>query len=403
MKSEQPLVFVYGSAGSGKSRAVAQKVVTRIVTEAPHKILCVRKVANTLLNSMFAEIKAVIYSEGIEKNFEFNVSPMRITYIPNGNEVLFVGLEEPERLKSISGITSAWIDEATELSNIGEMLQIQLRMRGIATKYFQLICSFNPISTRNWLYVNFFKEDVEGVRVEENGEFGRPQIFHSTHLDNAFIEKQYHDVLNALSRQDYNMHKVYALGEWAELDRNGIIFNNWASSNCSRDISNYDTITIGLDFGFTHPSACLVIGKKGEEVYVLHEIYCKGLTNTELMQKIVTASWYARDIQIIADGAEPDRIKEMKQSGMNVKAANKSKGSVKDSIDWLRRYRIVIHPDCTNTIKEISEWKYQSDRDGTIREEPVNFQDDAMSALRYGIEPYRIKQGQMRVVSGFKF
>ena len=90
------------------------------------------------------------------------------------------------------------------------------------------------------------------------------------------------------------------------------------------------------------------------------------------------------------DSAEPDRIKTWKNAGYMARKVEKEQGSVKAQIDWLKKHKIYVHPSCVNTIKELQQWKWKKDeKSSEYLDEPVPFFDDAMAALRYGIEGWR--------------
>lgn len=168
-------------------------------------------------------------------------------------------------------------------------------------------------------------------------------------------------------------------------------------------MNDYDDIAIGQDFGFNHANAILLLGIKDDNIYILREVYCFEKETSELIP-------LAKDAQIPmnremwCDSAEPDRIKMWKSAGFRAKPVDKggSSGSVKAQIDWLKgvvrkdkavKRMIYVHPSCVNTIKELQQWKWKKDnKTGEYLDEPVAFQDDAMAALRYGIERWRKKK-----------
>ena len=146
---------LYGGSGSGKSVFATQKIVIRTVGEEKHRFLCIRKVANTLRSSVYQILIDCISDLGLRSEFEINKTEMRFTHTPTGNEILLAGLDDVERLKSIAGITSIWVEEATELTE-GDFDQIDLRLRGETANYKQIILSFNPIDESHWLKKRFF-------------------------------------------------------------------------------------------------------------------------------------------------------------------------------------------------------------------------------------------------------
>lgn len=152
-------LHLYGSAGSGKSVFAAQKLLIRTMTEDEHRFLYYRKVAKTIRGSQFQLFKDIISkwdSLGMVTNFhltdlfKINKSDMEIVYKPNGNQLVAFGLDDVEKLKSITGITGTWGEEPTEIEE-DEFKQVDLRMRGETKNYKQHIFSYNPINEESWL------------------------------------------------------------------------------------------------------------------------------------------------------------------------------------------------------------------------------------------------------------
>ena len=361
-KDTSRYLVLYGGAGSGKSVFAAQKILVRILTEEPHRFLVVRKVARTLRFSVFSLFQDMIAQWNLTPLFKINKSDMTITCI-NGNQIIFAGLDDVEKLKSIAGITGIWIEEASELEQ-KDFQQLDLRLRGPTKYYKQIILTFNPISALHWLKKVFFDFKKENATVVK-----------STYKDNKFIDPEYVKVLEDLKNQDETYFKIYALGEWGVLGN--LVFTNYVIEDIPTDESRYSSIYYGLDFGYNDPSALIKIGWKDSEIYVLDEIYERHLTNTELI-KLCESRVDKRHL-IIADSAEPDRIQEFKKAGFRIQPCTKGKDSVKFGLDWLKRRKIHIHPSCVNTIKEIQTYKYREDKDGNVLDEPVDFNDHAMA------------------------
>lgn len=371
-KDQNRYLVLYGGAGSGKSVFAAQKILVRMLTETPHRFLIARKVARTLRFSVFALFQDLISDWNLSPLFKKNKSDLTITCV-NGNQIIFVGLDDVEKLKSIAGITGIWIEEASELDP-KDFHQLDLRMRGPTKHYKQIILTFNPISALHWLKKVFFDFKKDNATIVK-----------STYKDNKFIDPEYVKVLEDLKNQDETYYKIYALGEWGVLGN--LVFTNYVIEDIPLNDESYNAIYYGLDFGYNDPSALIKIGWKDSEIYVLDEIYERHLTNTELI-KLCESRVDKRHL-IIADSAEPDRIQEFKKAGFRIQPCTKGKDSVKFGLDWLKRRKIHIHPSCVNTIKEIQTYKYRENKDGNVLDEPVDFNDHAMAALRYGTELLR--------------
>ena len=166
----------YGGAGSAKSYSTGQKILLdRIMQEPNHRYLVVRKVATTLRASVFQLFRDLISQLEEFNNFKINKSDMTIEYMPNGSQLLFFGLENIEKLKSIQGISSIWIEEASECDQ-GDILELNRRLRGATTSYKQIILTFNPISHLHWLKQHFFDNPNSTA-----------SIYKTTYLDNKFM------------------------------------------------------------------------------------------------------------------------------------------------------------------------------------------------------------------------
>jgi phage terminase large subunit len=210
---------------------------------------------------------------------------------------------------------------------------------------------------------------------------------HSTYLMNRFIDDAYKARMERRKAVDPEGYQIYGLGEWGEIG--GLILHNWEVKEVSQNLNDYDDIAIGQDFGFNHANAVLLLGMKDDNIHILSEIYVFEKDTSEIIQ---LASDVPRNKQMWCDSAEPDRIKMWQKAGFRARGVDKggSAGSVKAQIDWLKQRKIYVHPHCVNTIKELQQWKWKKDdKSGEYLDEPVPFQDDAMAALRYGVEGWR--------------
>lgn len=202
-------LILYGSAGSGKSIFAVQKLVVRMLTETGHRFLVIRKVANTLRQSCFQVFKQIIIDEGQAHNFTFLESSMHITCNLNGNEIIFAGLDDPEKIKSIAAITSVWCEEPTEL-NDKDFSQLELRVRGETQNYKQFILTFNPVDEDSWIKKRFYDKPDAQVK-----------IIHTTYKDNAFLDADYIKHLTERVVANENLYRVYVLGQWGRATTGG--------------------------------------------------------------------------------------------------------------------------------------------------------------------------------------
>lgn len=379
-----------GSAGSGKSVNTALNYILKL-SDMKYKganLLVVRKVAVSHRNSTFAELKSAIrtiYGINASKIWKINESTMTITCLTTGNGIIFRGVQheaDREKLKSINfengKLTWIWIEEATEL-NESDVDILDDRLRGLLPNpnlYYQMTLTFNPVSAMHWIKSKYFDVVHEDILTH-----------HSTYLNNRFIDEAYHRRMMMRKDRDPEGYAVYGLGEWGELG--GVILRNWEIKEFDRAEYNFDGMVIGQDFGFNHANAILLAGFKDGDIYICSEIYEFEKDTIELIE-IANKRILPKNIMMYCDSAEPDRIKMWKKAGYKAKKVKKGPGSVKAQIDLLKQRNIYIHPSCINTIKEISQWKWKKDEKANqYFDEPVNFFDDAMAALRYLAEPLR--------------
>ena len=365
----------YGGAGSGKSYNAGQTIILRVMRAQERKILVARKVAKTFRFSVFSLLVRIISEWNLESIFRINKTEMTITCV-NGNQILCLGLDDVEKLKSIDGITEIWIEEASEITE-DDLTQLNLRLRGETEVPKQIILTFNPINATHWLKRRFFdRKDASAF------------VLHTTYKDNHFLDADYIQELEKLKEVDQYYYDVYCLGKWGVLGN--VVFSNFVIEEFDYGEGDLESLCDGMDFGFNHPSTLERFGFKDGELYVYDELSIKGLTNQEWMGEVEKI--LPKHRPCTADSSEPGRIREFQQAGFNLGGAKKGKDSVREGIDFLKRYRIHIHSrNCPGLAARLPLYKYKQDRDGNAIDEPVEVLDDEIAALRYGSEPLWIQ------------
>jgi phage terminase large subunit len=370
LEDDSRWLVLYGGAGSGKSVFAAQKVLIRIMTERGHKIVVTRKVARTLRNSVFALLIGLMQEWAVAEQFEVTQSEMRIRHLRTGNEILFVGLDNPEKMKSIAGVTGFWHEEPTEQTP-ADLTQCDLRLRGETANYKQHILSFNPISALHWLKGRFFDQADPRARVVK-----------TTYRDNAFLDADYVGQLHALRDIDEQWYRVYTLGEWGVLK--GVIYRAWQVVAREDWPEAFDETIWGLDFGFNNPTALVRCGLRDGKVYLKEGLYESGLTTADLIGRLEASGVRKRET-LYADAAEPDRIEEIRRAGWDARPAKKAKGSVQAGIAFCQAQHILVLDGSTNVISENNTYKWREDKDGKVLDEPAKVHDHAMDAIRYAL------------------
>lgn len=386
-RSDKRYIVMKGSAGSGKSVDTAQNYIMRLMQDKGRNLVCIRKSDITNRDSTFAELTGAIYrmfGDQAERYWQINMSPLKLTCKSNGNQIIFRGMNDDkqrEKLKSITfqrgKLTDVWCEEATELTQADvEIIDDRLRGELPPGQFYQIRMTFNPVNKNHWIKKVFF--DIHDPNVLTH---------HSTYQMNRFIDEAYRARMERRRLVDPEGYRIYGLGEWGEIG--GLILHNWEIKEVSLNLNDYDDVAIGQDFGFNHANAILLLGVKDDDISILSEIYVFEKDTAEIIQ---LADSIPRNKQMWCDSAEPDRIKMWQKAGFRAKGVDKggSAGSVKAQIDWLKQRKIFVHPHCVNTIKELQQWKWKKDeKSGEYLDEPVPFQDDAMAALRYGVEGWR--------------
>lgn len=410
--SRSRYIVMKGSAGSGKSVDTAQNYLLRLMQDKGRNLVCIRKSDITNRDSTYAELTGAAYrmfGDQADRYWNIKQSPLSLTCRANGNQIIFRGVNDEkqrEKLKSITfqrgKLTDVWIEEATEITQADfEIIDDRLRGELPPGQFYQIRMTFNPVNRNHWIKKVFFDTPDPNVLTH-----------HSTYLDNRFIDTAYHVRMARRKEVDPEGYQIYGLGEWGEVG--GLILHNWKVENISQNIDHYDDIAIGQDFGFNHANAILLLGIKDGNIYILQEVYVFEKETAEIIPLAIKSGIPSKRT-MWCDSAEPDRIKAWRTAGFRARAVRKEHTTEKKyqsaQIDWLKgivgkdkviKRMLYVHPSCVNTIRELQQWKWKKDeKTGEYLDEPVPFQDDAMAALRYGVEGWRkSKTGYHRVKGG---
>ena len=368
-------MVLFGGAGGGKSYFTAEKKLIRIMAEQGHRILVVRKVARTLRRSVFQLFKDYITRWDVNSLFKINKSDMDIR-CNNGNMLYFVGVDDPEKLKSIEGITSIWIEEASELT-LKDFQEIDRRLRGKTANYKQIVLTYNPISMTNWTQ----KEFIEGIPTPPlNKILYEPDkkltVLRTNYKANQFIDEEYKEILEGYTG---NARTVYTLGEYGKLEH--AVYSNW---DIIDEFPETDKEIFGLDFGYIHPNALVRCYLRENDLYWDEMIYKRKQTIPDLIEDME-----AEKIQkkiIYADNEKPEAIEEIKRAGFyNILPCKKGKGSVEEGIQFIQGLNLHITKRSTNLIKEVQSYQRKVDKDGNVLEAVEKSNDDGMDAGRYPV------------------
>lgn len=361
-----------GSAGSGKSHFITQKIIIKALREKRRVMIC-RRYGTTMRNSVFKLFKDVIESFKITHLTRIKESDMSIT-LPNGSEIIFVGLDNEEKLLSIAGITDVFIEEVYEVPK--EIVdQLNLRMRGKAPNQ-QIYMAFNPISAKHWLY-----DFCEGSTRPESSIYSE-----STFRDNPFLPDEYVKALEDMYRTNPNKARVFCDGNWGA-DVEGLVYKNHVLSDFDINelIKQGLEVRVGIDWGFVDPTTVVVslFDKPKKEIYIIGEFYKRGATLEEIKDGIIQLGISKQ--KMYCDGAEPDKVDYLRRNGFNAVSAKKGAGSVKAGISFLQDMKIICHESCVNVAAELENYVYLKDKKtGQYIEDSYDHDfSHTMDALRY--------------------
>lgn len=386
LKNNSRKQIYFGGSSSGKSVFLAQRDVIDLMKGGRNFLVC-RQVAKTLRGSVVQEVKKVITEWGLLHLFDINKTDGTVTCKNNGYQIVFAGLDDVEKLKSITpakGVfTDVRIDEATEISR-DSLKQLEKRQRGgdEATSK-RLVISFNPIFQQHFIYEDFFAS--LGWATDQT-EYTSPDltILKTWYIHNKFLTKQ--DIEGLLNEKDEYYRSVYTYGNWGVLG--DVIFTNWRVEDLSEKRQQFTNVRNGLDFGFaSHPAAISRshYDSTRKTIYIFDELYETGLTNDILSAEALRLCGSER---ITGDSAEPKSITEMQQHRVNIVGAKKGKDSITFGIDWLKQQEIIIDTKCINHQKEFQQYQWKKDANGNAvtPPKPVDKNNHLIDALRYAYE-----------------
>jgi len=366
----------YGGASSGKSHGVIQKVVYKACKDwkHPRKVLFLRKVGSTVYDSIFEDVKQCLDAWDLLDKCKVNNSAYRIE-LPNGAQFIFKGLDNPEKIKSIKGISDVVMEEASEFT-LDDYTQLTLRLRDRKHKLKQIYLMFNPVSKVNWVFNAFFVKRPKNT-----------VIYQTTYKDNRFLDDVTKENIEELANRNEAYYKIYALGEFATLDK--LVFPKYEKRLLNKDKLAHLPSYFGLDYGFINdPSAFLhvKIDDENRKLYIIEEYVRKNLTNDKIAEAIQNLGYGKEEIR--ADSAEKKSNQELRNRGISrVIDALKGPGSVMQGIQYILQYDIIVDERCVKTIEELENYTWKKDKKtNEYINEPVDSYNHCLDAIRYAIQ-----------------
>ena len=367
----------FGGAGSGKSVFLATRCV--LDTLGGRNTLVVRQVARTLRGSCWNEILKAMDRLGLRGLFRIQKTENIITARNNGAQILFAGLDDVEKIKSLTpargALTDVWMEEATECA-FRDFKQLDKRLRGVSRFCKRFTLSFNPVHKGHWIYREFFPIWRDGATYCEDGD---TSILKTTYRDNRFLTADDRRALE--NEKDPYFYQVYTLGNWGVTG--DVIVHNWRVADIPPDTPG--ETRMGLDFGFAADPCGFVLARydrKTRRVCVLAEMYEKGLTNLLLAERLAPFRRYGA---IACDSAEPKSIAELRRLGVAAYPVRKGPDSVVHGVQWLRQQEIILSPACPHMRAELDAYQWQRDAGGQTLPRPRDQNNHLIDALRYAL------------------
>ena len=397
-----------GGRGSCKSSFVSLEIVDGIQSDptGQSNAIVFRKVAGTMRDSVFSQIAWAIDMLGVSHLWKATVSPMMYEYRPTGAQILFRGLDDASKLKSIKprrGVFRyVWFEEFSEISGPNfarNVLQSVLRGQGPGAIVFR---TFNPpISANNWANVFIREPDEKAVTLLTDYTMIPPDWLGESFLYEA---ERLRDVNPKAYEHEYLGVPTGAGGE---------VFPNLEIREITdKEIEQMGYFYQGLDFGFAvDPAAFLRVSydRKSDTVFFVDEIYKRHLSNKQLAEEIkkrrydrgggeyhspILGGVYEEKKLITADCAEPKSIADMQAEDLKCIPCHKEPGCVSYRVKWLQHRRIVIDPKRTpEAYREFVNYSYATDKDGNFLSELPDKDNHTIDACAYALDRLIYRRG----------
>lgn len=372
--------WLEGGRGSTKSSDVSVEIPQLIIKNPECHAVVLRKIGNTIKNSVYPQMQWGIDALGLTDKFRFKTSPHEITYKKTGQKILFFGVDDPQKIKSIKlpfgYVGICWIEELDQFSGMEEIRNLnQSLLRG--GPIFWEFCSFNPPkSQNNWVNEEKLFDDPDRL------------VHHSTYLGvpREWLGERFFEDAEKLKARNETAYRHEYLGEVT--GTGGAVFENVEDMAMSAElVGNFDRLYYGLDFGFAvDPLAYVAMyyDAKREDLYIFDELYRQKMTNSQAAKAIKLRINGGR---ILADAAEPKSIAEMSDYGLRISGARKGPDSIDFGMRWLQN-RAHIYIDkrrCPNTYKEFVAYEYDRNKDGQFISAYPDANNHSIDAVRYGL------------------
>lgn len=426
---EHETYILCGGYGSGKSYDTAFKIVLKCLQEK-RTVLVIREYFSTIFESCFSLIYEILDDldlleanhgpKAVKSKVIYSKAPMMFKF-PNGSRIIFKGMDDPKKIKSINNVSIVWLEEASEIKYVGykEMLG-RIRTPNVSLHF---ILTFNPVDKNNWCYQHFFRhtdeEGKEQIILDENELYEQKTIIqdkkyyhYSNCEDNPYLPDNYIERLDDMINYDKDLYMVARLGHFGSIGTRVLPQFEVAETNrevfdAIKKIPKYpDPIHTGMDFGFEESFNAVVncaVDNKNGILYIFREYYKNKMTDMDTVNDPEFQKF--KRYYIIADSEDPKAIAFYRQMGYRMRAAKKFPGSRLSYTRKIKRFKkIICAPQCINTIRELKYLTYAQDKDGNTIPDEFNIDPHTFSAIWYALDlvdvidlkrEYKSKRGSM--------
>lgn len=413
--------LLLGGYGSGKSYHVALKIILKCLEEK-RKVLVIREVYDTLTESCYDLFKEILNDMDLltvdddRRTFKTKVralkSPMEFKF-PNGSRIIFKGMDKPEKVKSLNGVSIVWFEECSEIKYEGykEMLG-RIRTPNVSMHF---ILSCNPVGKENWVYRHFFvsldEEGREHVILNDEELYAKRTLVHngvyyhhSLMDDNPYLPDAYKKRLEEIKTYDYPLYRV---ARWGRFGPSGtrVLPQFHAASNAKKFKDEVTRLGpsaqyFGFDFGFEESYNAVIsmsVDLKKSILYIWDEIYMNHVTDDKfatidemenLKKRLNSYKEQGLNKVIVADNEDPKAITYYRQNGYQIRGCrNKFAGSRLSNTRKIKRFKkIVCSPKCKNVIRELKDLTYLKKPNGDTVYDEFNIDPHSFSAIWYALD-----------------
>lgn len=383
-----------GGRGSTKSSYISVELLNQLIQHPDCHAVIVRKVGNTLRNSVYAQMQWAIAELGLSEQFHCTVSPMECTYLPTGQKALFFGADDPGKLKSLKlpfgYVGLLWFEELDQFDGAEQIRNVeQSCLRGGA--YSMTFKSFNPPAmARNWAN-GYALEQRDGKLIHSSTYLTTPKQW----LGDRFLADAEH-----LQRTNEIAYRHEYLGE--VVGSGTAVFENLKLEPLTDEqVKAFDRCHYGIDWGwYPDPWAynAMHYDAARRTLYIFDELTRRRTANRDTAQLLLDRG-ITRDCRVVCDSAEPKSIADYNKYGVKAYGAKKGKDSVSYGMKWLQSLdSIVIDPErCPDTAREFSEYEYEKDpKTGEVLEGYPDLNNHHIDAVRYAMESTSRKAGDAK-------